>query len=136
MAHWLFKSEPSAWSFAQQIEAGAKGTTWNGVRNHTAKLNMMAMKLGEQGFCSHSNEGKAVVGIVEIIKHYHPDPTDETGRFGMVDIRAIRALPHEVTLEAIKAENPVLSQKLLTFFVLVMAERLTFANRLIGVLRR
>ena len=105
MAHWLFKSEPSAWSFAQQIEAGAKGTTWNGVRNHAAKLNMMAMKLGEQGFFYHSNEGKAVVGIVEVIKLYHPDPTDETGKFGMVDIRAVRALPHEVTLEAVKAEK-------------------------------
>jgi predicted RNA-binding protein with PUA-like domain len=105
MAHWLFKSEPSAWSFAQQVEAGAKGTTWNGVRNHQAKLNMMAMKLGEHAFFYHSNEGKAVVGIVEIIKLYYPDPTDETGKFGMVDIRAVRALPHEVTLEAIKAEK-------------------------------
>jgi predicted RNA-binding protein with PUA-like domain len=105
MAHWLFKSEPNVWSFAQQIEAGAKGTTWNGVRNHQAKLNMMAMKLGEQAFFYHSNEGKAVVGIVEIIKLYYPDPTDETGKFGMVDISAVRALPHPVTLEAIKAEK-------------------------------
>jgi predicted RNA-binding protein with PUA-like domain len=105
MAHWLFKSEPSAWSFAQQIEAGEKGTGWNGVRNHQAKLNMMAMKVGEQGFFYHSNEGKAVVGIVEVIKAYHPDPTDAKGVFGMVDIRAVRALPHEVTLEAIKAEK-------------------------------
>ena len=105
MAHWLFKSEPSAWSFTQQIEAGAKGTNWNGVRNHAAKLNLMAMKVGEQGFFYHSNEGKAVVGIVEIIKLYYPDPTDETAKFGMVDIRAVRALPHEVTLEAIKAEK-------------------------------
>jgi predicted RNA-binding protein with PUA-like domain len=105
MAHWLFKSEPSAWSFAQQVEAGAKGTTWNGVRNHTAKLNMMAMKLGDEAFFYHSNEGKAVVGIVEVIKLYYPDPTDDTGTFGMVDIRAVRALPQEVTLEAIKAEK-------------------------------
>ena len=115
MAHWLFKSEPSAWSFAQQIEAGAKGTTWNGVRNHTAKLNMMAMKLGEQGFFYHSNEGKAVVGIVEIIKLYHPDPTDETGKFGMVDIRAVRALPHEVTLDAVKAEKRLAEMALVKF---------------------
>ena len=105
MDHWLFKSEPSAWSFAQQVEAGAKGTTWNGVRNHAAKLNMMAMKLGDEAFFYHSNEGKAVVGIVEIIKLYYPDPTDDTGTFGMVDIRAVRALPQEVTLEAIKAEK-------------------------------
>ena len=105
MAHWLFKSEPSAWSFAQQLEAGAKGTFWNGVRNHQAKLNLMAMKVGQQAFFYHSNEGKAVVGIVEIIKPYYPDPSDETGKFGMVDIRALRALPREVTLEAIKAEK-------------------------------
>jgi predicted RNA-binding protein with PUA-like domain len=105
MAHWLFKSEPSSWSFAQQMAAGVKGTFWNGVRNHQAKLNLMAMKVGEQGFFYHSNEGKAVVGIVEIIKPYYPDPSDETGKFGMVDIRAVKALPHEVTLEAIKAEK-------------------------------
>jgi predicted RNA-binding protein with PUA-like domain len=105
MAHWLFKSEPSSWSFAQQMAAGAKGTFWNGVRNHQAKLNLMAMKVDEQGFFYHSNEGKAVVGIVEIIKPYYPDPSDETGKFGMVDIRAVKALPHEVTLEAIKAEK-------------------------------
>jgi predicted RNA-binding protein with PUA-like domain len=105
LAQWLFKSEPSSWSFAQQIEAGAKGTFWNGVRNHQAKLNLMAMNVGEQGFFYHSNEGKAVVGIVEIIKPYYPDPSDETGKFGMVDIRAVKALPREVTLEAIKAEK-------------------------------
>jgi predicted RNA-binding protein with PUA-like domain len=114
MAHWLFKSEPSAWSFTQQIEAGAKGTNWNGVRNHAAKLNLMAMKVGEQGFFYHSNEGKAVVGIVEIIKPYYPDPTDETGKFGMVDIRAIRPLPREVTLEAVKAEKRLAKMALVT----------------------
>ena len=114
MAHWLFKSEPSAWSFTQQIEAGAKGTNWNGVRNHAAKLNLMAMKVGEQGFFYHSNEGKAVVGIVEIVKLYYPDPTDATGKFGMVDIAAVRALPHEVTLEAIKAEKRLAEMALVT----------------------
>ena len=72
MAHWLFKSEPSAWSFAKQAAPGAKGTDWNGVRNHPAKLNMMAMKVGDQGFFYHSNEGKAIVGIVEVIKPYYP----------------------------------------------------------------
>jgi predicted RNA-binding protein with PUA-like domain len=119
MAHWLFKSEPSAWSFAQQVETGAKGTTWNGVRNHQAKLNLMAMKVGEQGFFYHSNEGKSVVGIVEIIKPYYPDPTDETGKFGMVDIRAVRPLPDAVTLDAIKAE------KRLAKMVLVANSRLS-----------
>jgi predicted RNA-binding protein with PUA-like domain len=119
MAHWLFKSEPSAWSFAQQVEAGEKGTSWNGVRNHQAKLNMMAMKVGEHGFFYHSNEGKAVVGIIEIIKPYYPDPSDESGRFGMVDIRAVQALPRAVTLEAIKAE------KRLAKMVLVVNSRLS-----------
>jgi predicted RNA-binding protein with PUA-like domain len=105
MAHWLFKSEPSVWSFAMQVAEGAKGTSWNGVRNHSAKLNMMAMKVGDEGFFYHSNEGKAIVGIVEVIKPYYPDPTDESGRFGMVDIKAVRALPRPVTLEAAKAEK-------------------------------
>jgi predicted RNA-binding protein with PUA-like domain len=114
MAHWLFKSEPSSWSFAQQVEAGAKGTFWNGVRNHQAKLNLMAMKVGDEGFFYHSNEGKAVVGIVSIIKPYYPDPSDETGKFGMVDIRAVRPLPHEVTLEAIKAEKRLAKMSLVT----------------------
>ena len=105
MAYWLFKSEPSSWSWDRQVEAGAKGTFWNGVRNHSAKLNLMAMKTGDQGFFYHSNEGKAVVGIVEVIREYYPDPTDESGKFGMVDVRALRALPRPVTLDAIKAET-------------------------------
>jgi predicted RNA-binding protein with PUA-like domain len=104
MAHWLFKSEPSVWSFDQMKKAGAKGTSWNGIRNHSAKLNMMAMKLGDEGFFYHSNEGKAVVGIVKVIRLYYPDPSDEAGKFGMVDISAVRALPKPVTLEAVKAE--------------------------------
>jgi predicted RNA-binding protein with PUA-like domain len=104
MAYWLFKSEPSSWSWDQQVEAGRKGTNWNGVRNHQAKLNLMAMKKGDEGFFYHSNEGKAAVGIVEVIKEYYPDPTDETGRFGMVDVRAVKPLEKPVTLEAIKAE--------------------------------
>jgi predicted RNA-binding protein with PUA-like domain len=102
MAHWLYKSEPSVWSWDQQVAQGGKGTHWNGVRNHVAKQNLMAMKLGEQGFFYHSNEGKAVVGIVEVIKEYYPDHTDETGKFGMVDIKAVKALPKPVTLDEIK----------------------------------
>ena len=105
MAHWLFKSEPSVWSYEMQVAAGKKGTSWNGVRNHSAKLNMMAMKLGDTAFFYHSNEGKAIVGIVEVIKLYYPDPTDESGKFGMVDIKAVKPLPEPVTLEAVKAEK-------------------------------
>ena len=105
MAHWLVKSEPSSWSFDQQIAAGKKGTSWNGVRNHAAKLNLMAMKLGDEAFFYHSGEGKEIVGIVEVSKLYYPDPTDETGAFGMVDFRVVRALPKPVTLAAIKADK-------------------------------
>ena len=104
MAHWLYKSEPSTWSWDQQVAAGAAGTHWNGVRNHVAKKHLMAMEVGEQGFFYHSNEGKAVVGIVEVIRPYYPDDSDPTGRFGMVDLRAVAALARPVTLEAIKAE--------------------------------
>ncbi|MBG0794293.1 EVE domain-containing protein [Methylocystis sp. H62] len=104
MAHWLLKSEPSSWSWDQQVEAAAKGTFWNGVRNHSAKLNLMAMKKGEKGFFYHSNEDKAVVGVVEIIKTYYPDHTDESGKFGMVDVKAVKALKKPVTLAQIKAE--------------------------------
>ncbi|BCM83045.1 EVE domain-containing protein [Methylobacterium indicum] len=105
MAYWLYKSEPSVWSWDDQVAAGEAGTYWNGVRNHVARKNLEAMRLGEQGFFYHSNEGKAVVGIVEVIRTYYPDHTDETGRFGMVDLKAVVALPQPVTLDAIKAET-------------------------------
>jgi predicted RNA-binding protein with PUA-like domain len=104
MAHWLFKSEPSTWSWDQQVEAGAKGTFWNGVRNHLAKQQMMAMKKGDRGFFYHSNEERAIVGVVEVIKEYYPDHTDETGKFGMVDVKAVKKLKRPVTLGDIKAE--------------------------------
>lgn len=104
MAHWLYKSEPVTWSWDQQVAAGAVGTHWNGVRNHVAKKNLQAMEVGDLGFFYHSNEGKAVVGIVEVIRPYYPDDSDPTGRFGMVDLRAVETLPRPVTLEAIKAE--------------------------------
>lgn len=104
MAHWLFKSEPSAWSFEQQLAAGKEGTFWNGVRNHLAKQQMKMMRLGDQGFFYHSNEDKAIVGIVEVIKTYYPDPTDASGKFGMVDVRAVKSLKKKVTLAEIKSE--------------------------------
>ena len=112
MAHWLYKSEPSVWSWDSQVAEGDKGTHWNGVRNHVAKQNLMAMKLGEQGFFYHSNEGKAVVGIVEVIREYYPDHTDETGRFGMVDIKAVKAFKRPVTLDEIK-QQPGLEKMIL-----------------------
>src|SRR5580693_8091176 len=114
MAHWLFKSEPSAWSYEKVAGLGAAGTDWSGVRNHTAKLNMQAMKVGEQAFFYHSNEGKAIVGIVQVSKAYRPDPTDASGKFGMVDIRAVRALPRPVSLEAVKAGKRLAGMALVT----------------------
>lgn len=104
MAYWLFKSEPSSWSWEEQVAAGEAGTNWNGVRNHQAKLNLQAMRRGDRGFFYHSGEGKAIVGVVEVVREYYPDPSDETGRFGMVDVRAVEALPEPVTLDRIKAE--------------------------------
>lgn len=104
MAYWLYKSEPDVWSWQQQVEAGAKGTHWNGVRNHVAKQNLMAMKVGERGFFYHSNKGKEIVGVVEVIRDYYPDHTDPTGKFGMVDVAAVEPFPRPVTLEEIKAE--------------------------------
>jgi predicted RNA-binding protein with PUA-like domain len=112
MAYWLFKSEPATWSWDQQVEAGEAGTHWNGVRNHLAKKHLMAMHVGDRGFFYHSNEGKAVVGIVEVIRPYYPDHTDETGRFGMVDVKAVERLPRPVTLDAIKAD-PALADMVL-----------------------
>src|SRR5580698_3718592 len=114
MAHWLVKSEPTSWSWQQQVEAGAKGTFWNGVRNHSAKLHLMAMKVGEHAFFYHSNEGKEIVGIVEVSKAYRPDPTDATGKFGMVDIRALRPLPRPVTLEEAKSDKRLAKMALVT----------------------
>lgn len=104
MAYWLLKTEPDSWSWQQQVETGAKGTFWSGVRNHSAKLNLMAMKVGDQAFFYHSNEGKEIVGIVTITKTYYPDPSDKTGIFGMVDVRADKSLKTPVSLKAIKAE--------------------------------
>ena len=105
MAYWLFKSEPSTWSWDQQIASGAKGTFWNGVRNHLAKKHLMAMKKGEHGFSYHSNDERAIVGIVEVIRPYYPDHTDESGKFGMVDVKAIKPLTRPISLVEIKAER-------------------------------
>ncbi len=104
MAYWLLKSEPSSWSWDQQVAAGAKGTFWSGVRNHAAKNNLMAMKKGDRAFFYHSGEDRAIVGIVEVIKEYYPDHTDATDKFGMVDVKAVEALPKPVTLDEIKKE--------------------------------
>ena len=115
MAYWLYKSEPFKWSWDQQVEAGAKGTFWNGVRNHSAKLNMIAMKKGDQGFFYHSNEGKEIVGIVEVIREAYPDPTAEPGEpWVVVDLKAVKAMPRPVTLADVKAEPRLAKMSLVT----------------------
>jgi len=115
MAYWLYKSEPFKWSWDHQVEAGAKGTFWNGVRNHSAKLNMIAMKKGDQGFFYHSNEGKEIVGIVEVIREVYPDPTAEPGEpWVVVDLKAVKAMPRPVTLAHVKAEPRLAKMSLVT----------------------
>lgn len=105
MAYWLMKSEPDAFSWQQMV--ADKKTGWNGVRNYQAANNMKAMKTGDECFFYHSNEGREIVGTVTVTKTYHPDPSDATGRFGMVDVKAGRAMKTPVTLADIKA-HPVL----------------------------
>lgn len=102
MAHWLLKTEPSAWSWDDQVRVGVE--PWNGVRNWQAARNMKAMRLGETAFFYHSVDEKRIVGIVEVAEEYQPDPTDATGRFGLVKVRALRPVPRPVTLAQIKAE--------------------------------
>ena len=105
MAHWLMKSEPGTYSWDDQLKRGAKGEPWSGVRNHQAKANLMKMKKGERAFFYHSGEGKEIVGIVEIIREHYPDPGDKTGKFVMVDVKAIEPLKKPVTLAEAKAEK-------------------------------
>jgi predicted RNA-binding protein with PUA-like domain len=104
MAYWLFKTEPETWSWEMQKKKGAKGEPWSGVRNYQAANNLKAMKKGERGFFYHSGDERRIVGIVEIIGEYRLDPTDEKGRFGLVDVKAVEDLPTPVTLAEIKAD--------------------------------
>lgn len=101
MAYWLVKSEPSTYSWDQMVKDGT--TFWSGVRNHQAAANMKAMKKGDKAFFYHSNDGKEIVGIVEVEKEYYPDHTDKDGKFGMVDFKAGKKLKSPVTLTQIKA---------------------------------
>ncbi|MBE7636241.1 EVE domain-containing protein [Sneathiella sp. P13V-1] len=105
MQYWLIKSEPSSWSWQDQLDAGEGGTHWDGVRNYQASNNMKAMKKGDRCFFYHSVKEKSIVGIVEVIREYYPDHTDEKGRFGMVDVKAVQTMPSPVSLAQIKAEE-------------------------------
>ena len=104
MNYWLMKSEPSSWSWDDQQARGDGGEGWDGVRNHQASNNMKAMEIGDLAFFYHSVNEKRIVGIVEVTRLYHPDPTDASGRFGMVTVRAIKDMKKPVTLAEIKAE--------------------------------
>ena len=104
MAYWLFKSEPSTWSWDDQVAKGDVGEEWDGVRNYQARNNMRAMKRGDLGFFYHSQSEKAVVGIVEVIAESHPDSTTDDARWDCVDIKAVESMPAPVTLEMCKSE--------------------------------
>jgi predicted RNA-binding protein with PUA-like domain len=100
--YWLVKSEPDAFSWEQQVKNGVE--PWTGVRNHSAKLNLKAMKKGDLAFFYHSNIGKEIVGIVKVAREAYPDPTAESGDWVCVDVRAVKPVPKPVTLASIKAD--------------------------------
>ena len=102
MQYWLMKSEPDVWSIDQQIKSGAKGAPWDGVRNYQAAKNLKTMKKGDLCFFYHSNIGKEIVGIVEVIKEHYIDKTDKSGRFVAVTVKFKKKLAKSVTLEDIK----------------------------------
>lgn len=110
MNYWLVKSEPTTWSWDDQVKAGT--THWDGVRNPQATINLKAMRKGDLVFFYHSNEGKEIVGVVEITREFYLDPKDESGKFGMVDVKAVEKLPKPVTLAEVKAD-PKLADVLL-----------------------
>ena len=102
MKYWLMKSEPNVWSINQQKKAGIKGATWDGVRNYQAAKNLKNMKKGDLCFFYHSNIGKEIVGIVQVIKEAYPDKTDKSGRFVAVTVKFLKKLKKPVSLEEIK----------------------------------
>jgi predicted RNA-binding protein with PUA-like domain len=113
MSYWLIKTEPSTWSWDDQVKAGAKGTAWEGVRNHQAKQNLMKMKRGDRAFFYHSGDEKQIMGVAEVIAEHHPDPTDKKGIFVVVDVKAVGAFPVPVTLAMAKAEKSLAKMVLL-----------------------
>ena len=119
MNYWLFKSEPNSWSWEDQLNKGEIGEPWDGVRNYQASNNMKNMRLKDLGFFYHSVTEKKIVGIVEIIKEYEPDPTDKSNKFGMVTVKALKTLDKSVSLQDIK-EN-----KSLTNFIMLRQNRLS-----------
>ena len=101
-SYFLMKSEPDVWSIDQQKKAGSKGAPWDGVKNYQAANNLKAMKKGDLCFFYHSNIGKEIVGIVEVIKEHYPDKTDQSGRFVAVTVKFLKKFNKPVSLEKIK----------------------------------
>ena len=119
MKYWLIKSEPNVWSFQQQIKAGSKGSLWDGVRNYQAANNLKKMKLGDLCFFYHSNTGKEIVGIVQVIKKAFIDPTDKTKKFVAVKVSFVKKLKKPISLQNIKKikvlrELPLIKQSRLS----------------------
>lgn len=112
MNYWLFKSEPSTWSWDDQVAKGDAGEEWDGVRNYQARNFMREMKLGDRGFFYHSQKDREIVGIVEVCAEAHPDSTTDDDRWECVDIRAVEPLPKPVNLDRIKAD-PELAEMIL-----------------------
>ena len=105
MEYWLMKSEPSTWSWEQQVKVGSKGEGWDGVRNYQASNNMKKMKKDDLCFFYHSVKERDILGIVKVKKEYHPDPTDKSKRFGMVSVVAVKSLKNRVNLDQIKNDK-------------------------------
>ena len=105
LAYWLLKSEPGTWSWDDQLKKGDEGEGWDGVRNYQASNNMKKMEIGDLAFFYHSVNEKSIVGIVSIIEKYQDDPTDKTGRFGMVVVKAIKSFTKSVSLSEIKSNK-------------------------------
>lgn len=105
MRHWLFKSEAETWSWEDQVAKGAEGQEWDGVRNYQARNNMREMKVGDLGFFYHSQNAKAIVGVVEVIAEAHHDSSTEDARWECVDIRAVAPMPRAVTLDTCKSDE-------------------------------
>ncbi len=105
MDYWLMRPEPSVWSWQNQLDRGEQGEGWDGVRNYQASNNMKSMDVGDLAFFYHSLNEKQIVGIVTVCALYHPDPTDASGRFGMVTVKAVKSLSTPVTLADIKADE-------------------------------
>jgi len=113
MAYWLFKSEPSTWSWDDQVAKGDTGEEWDGVRNYQARNFMREMKTGDLGFFYHSQKEKSIVGIVEVIAEAHPDSTTDDDRWDCVDIKAVRPVKTPVSLEMVKQEPKLADMALL-----------------------